>query len=466
MRYVPIAAIVATLALANGAALAQTFNSGSTGTDGALSPTTNTTLTLPPDGVFNFTTITIPSTVTVKFTRNLTNTPATLLATGNVTIAVTIDGSGVAGSPATNGATAVLSNGGGGGPGGFDGGSGATGIVSTTGGSGLGPGGGAGGTGIGAGGGGGGFATTGSNGTGGTAPASGGTPYGTPALVPLIGGSGGGGAGATFGNTGGGGGGGGGAIVVASSGTITLTGKILARGGSGGQALLGSPGGGAGSGGAVRLVATTVGSQGTTGTIDVAGGPLVAGAATASAGRVRIEAFTDTALISFPGAVAATLSTGAASPVTLSNAPTLRITAVAGVAAPPAPTASFASPDVVLPGSTTNPVTVALAASNIPLGTAVTVTVKGLNGAASSAVSGVLSGTLASSVASASVTIPTNEPSIISASATFTVAALDGPVFVDGEEVERIRVTAAHGEASHVAYVTRSGREVPAFPRR
>jgi uncharacterized metal-binding protein len=112
--------------------------------------------------------------------------------------------------------------------------------------------------------------------------------------------------------------------------------------------------------------------------------------------------------------------------VTLSNAPTLRITAVAGVAAPAAPTASFASPDIALPGSTTNPVTVTLAASNIPLGTTITVTVKGLNDAVSSAASSALSGTLASSVASASVTIPTNEPSIISATATFTVAALGG----------------------------------------
>ena len=221
----------------------------------------------------------------------------------------------------------------------------------------------------------------------------------------------------------------------------------------------------------MRLVAATItggtaGSSGVPGTIDVAGGPLVSGAATASPGRVRIEAFTNTAITSFPGAVPATVSTGAVSPVTLSNGPMLRISAVAGVAAPATPTASFASPDIVLPGSTTNPVTVTLAASNIPLGTTVTVSVKGLNGAASATASSALGGTLASSVASASVTIPTNEPSIISAAATFAVAALDGPVFVDGEEVERVRVTASHGAESHVAYVTRSGREVPAFPRR
>ena len=45
-------------------ALAQTFNSGSTSADGAFTPTTSVTLTLPPTGIFNFTSVTIPSGVT------------------------------------------------------------------------------------------------------------------------------------------------------------------------------------------------------------------------------------------------------------------------------------------------------------------------------------------------------------------------------------------------------------------
>ena len=72
-------------------ALAQSFSSGSTGADGAFSPTVDTTLTLPPNGVFNFTTVMIPAGVTVRFTRNVPNTPVTLLASGNVGIAGTID---------------------------------------------------------------------------------------------------------------------------------------------------------------------------------------------------------------------------------------------------------------------------------------------------------------------------------------------------------------------------------------
>jgi hypothetical protein len=74
-----------------GTASAQTFTSGSTGADGAFSPTANTTVTLPASGVFNYTTVNIPAGVTVKFTKNATNTPVTILATGNVTIVGTID---------------------------------------------------------------------------------------------------------------------------------------------------------------------------------------------------------------------------------------------------------------------------------------------------------------------------------------------------------------------------------------
>ena len=60
---------------------AQTFSSGSTGADGAFSPTANTTLTPPANGVFNFTTVNIPAGVTVTIQKNAANTPATMLAT-------------------------------------------------------------------------------------------------------------------------------------------------------------------------------------------------------------------------------------------------------------------------------------------------------------------------------------------------------------------------------------------------
>src|SRR5262245_3191512 len=76
------------------------FSSGSTGADGAFNPASNVTVTLPANGVFNYTTINIPSGVTVKFTRNAANTPVTLLAQGDVVITGTID---ISGSPGTAG---------------------------------------------------------------------------------------------------------------------------------------------------------------------------------------------------------------------------------------------------------------------------------------------------------------------------------------------------------------------------
>ena len=105
---------------------------------------------------------------------------------------------------------------------------------------------------------------------------------------------------------------------------------------------------------------------------------------------------------------------------------------------------------------------VGLAAGNIPLGTTVSVTVKPLNGAASSSTSTALAGTLGASTASASLTIPTGQPSVISASATFTLASLPGagPLFVEGEQIERVRVAAVLGGPSRVVYITRSGREI------
>jgi hypothetical protein len=465
-RLVELLASALVVAVTAGApAFAQTFNSGSTGADGAFNPTSDVTLTLPPGGVFNFTTIDIPGGVTVRFKRNATNTPVTLLANGDVKIQGRIDVSGADGGPELVNLTLLSSNGGAGGPGGFDGGGGSDGVVSTAGGSGLGPGGGAGGAfpegGVVHGGSGGGFARPGAA-SGGGEP--GGTAYGVPTLLPLIGGSGGGGGGSALPHTGAGGGGGGGALLIASSGTITFNGVVRALGGFGGSLASCRVGaGGGGTGGAVRLVATAIAGAGT---IDVSGGGPggacsgeTSGGA-GSAGRVRLEAFTNTAGINFPGG--ARLSSASPGPVTLANAPTLRITSVGGVAAPASPGASLSNPDIVLPDTVTNPVTINLAASNIPLGTTVAVTVSGRTGGSASVASTGLAGTVAASTASASVTLPFDQPSVIGASASFSliVAGSGGPVFVDGEEVDRVRVSATLGDDSRLIYITKSGREV------
>jgi hypothetical protein len=427
------------------------------------------TVPLSASGTFNFTTINVPAGVTVKFTRNAANTPVTLLATGAVTIAGTIDVSGSAGLAGLLG-TSVVQNAGAGGPGGFDGGNGTNALVTSAGGSGLGPGGGLGSAPVvyyPSGGGGGGYATAGGNGSG-ELPSVGGPAYGTPTLLPLIGGSGGAGGSNRFGATGAGGGGGGGALYIASSGTITLTGALLARGGAGGTGTncwytIEWGTGGGGSGGALRLSATALAGAG--GTMDASGGPGQHGcnahAGDGGQGRIRVETHSNTASISFVQVPSFDLP----SVVTLANTPTLRITTVAGIAAPASPTGSFTSPDVSLPAGTGSSISVGLQASNIPLGTRITVRVAGLAGAASSLFSTALAGTVASSTASATVTIPTDEPAIISASATFPRIALGdgGPLFAEGEAGEEVRVVATQGRVSRVGYVTRSAREV--WPR-
>ncbi|HSB80464.1 MAG TPA: hypothetical protein VLM91_16915, partial [Candidatus Methylomirabilis sp.] len=339
--------------------VAQTFTSGSTGADGPFNPTGNTTLTLPPNGVFNFTTINIPAGVTVTFTRNAANTPVILLATGNVTINGVLDVSG--------GVSTSYGRPGPGGPGGFDGGAGADGITTATGGPGLGTGGGAGATGTAGGGGGGcGIAGTsgyvcsgiGCSGTGG----GGGPAYGTSALRPILGGSGGGGGGGTIGTTtGGGGGGGGGAIVVASSGTIYLnslssTVVIRANGSAGGLANGGNGGsGGGGSGGAIRVIAPTITGYGQ---LVAQGGSGSGFAGPGATGRIRVEAAT----LTYTGFTTPLTTISFPQPVFPGTGqPGLTIASVGGIPAPVTPSGSLlAAPDILLPTGASNPVEVLL----------------------------------------------------------------------------------------------------------
>ena len=74
------------------------FNSGSTGGDGSLSPTIDTTYAIPADGILNYTTVNIPAGVTVRFSQNAAKTPVYILVQGDAVIDGTIDMSGVDGS--------------------------------------------------------------------------------------------------------------------------------------------------------------------------------------------------------------------------------------------------------------------------------------------------------------------------------------------------------------------------------
>jgi hypothetical protein len=453
------AAMLLALLLGFGAqpALAQ-FSSGSTGADGAFSPSSSQTIQVPASGVFNYTTVTIPAGVTITYTRNATNTPVTILATGDVVIngAINIDGQA---STSANGAL--------GGPGGFNGGKGGYPADAASGTSGEGPGGGCGGLGgtgsTSGGGGGGGYATAGVDG-GGTSPAGGqgGAKYGSPLLLPLIGGSGGGGAGGYSTNWGRGGGGGGGAILIASStairfGSPTGSGTIYARGNSsGGQ---GATWGGCSSGGAIRLVANTL-----TGNpfLYVTGGCTV-GTNVGSAGYIRLEAYDFTGLTGSLNPLTST-SRGLPNPLTLTNPPQLKIKTVAGINSPASPKGSFqAAPDITVAATQSNPVTVELEGVRVPTGTLVQVTVIPEAGLRTSVESSALAGTFDLSTGTAQVTLPTGM-SVLTASATVELLASADtpPMFIEGERVAQIEVNASYGGESEVTYITKSGRRVPA----
>ncbi len=425
--------------------LSQAFDSGSTGADGAFNPTENTQLQLPSDGVFNFTTVNIPAGVTVTFQKNITNTPVTILASGDVLIDGTIDvsggdspdiGSAGDGDLTDDGLAGI------GGPGGYDGGLGGLGgefFVDRNGGAGLGPGGGEAGF---------------EPGDGGFALYAG--VYGSPTLLPLIGGSGGGGGSGNI-LSGSGGGGGGGAILIASTTTLTIsdTGLIKADGGASGIASGASVGleGGFGSGGGVRIVATTVAGNGS----------IRAGHATDShdlPGRIRIEAehlfrtaHTDPEFSFSP----------TPGNVFVAGLPTLSITTVAGVSAPTSPTGNA---DIVLPKTTLNPVAVGFSTTGVPVGSTVALKITPArmpsSGVESTTVmSSALSGTEASATASASIDIP-DGPSVLSATMTYTVTIAmqdDFMKYTNGERVAQIRLDTTPGGLSMTTFITPEGKE-------
>lgn len=247
---------------------AQLFDFGSNGSFGAIVVATGATLTvnLPPNGIIHATTVTVDG--TLNFNRNALNTPVYLLATGNVLVTGSIDVSGAVG-------TSNPPVGGRGGPGGFDGGMPGFGAGVLPG-AGHGPGAGLGQTATAQAG----LAAYGTNPA--VARPTNGLAYGSPSLIPMVGGSGGGG---TLGQPGTGGMGGGGAILIASNTRIDIPspGTIRANGGQSGCTV------NEGSGGAIRLLSPVVAGNGQ---LQVTSGNCNYG----GYGRIRIDSIDRTAL--------------------------------------------------------------------------------------------------------------------------------------------------------------------------
>ncbi|HUB79216.1 MAG TPA: hypothetical protein VMB03_10490 [Bryobacteraceae bacterium] len=398
-------------------ASAQQFTSGSTGADGAYSPTVSGDfdpvalgLDASGDNVFNFTTINIPAGVTIKLRASkLRNAAVTWLATGDVTIAGILDLSGASpvalntAQPSQVAANRVLPEPG---PGGYTGGLGSKAGVGAQ--AGAGPGGGPvpehelaayyscyGGNAS--------FITSGY--LNGSFEIGAGPTYSSFLLVPLYGGSGGGGGWdttTTSANVGGTGGAGGGAIRIVSATQINVTGTINANGGTGGTASGATAGcpGGAGAGGAIHLVAPAILGNGS---LSANSGASNVNGVVVTNGIVRFStnnsAFTGTAT---GGAILGPLFLPPANS-TLAT-PSLSITQVNGVAVPPEAAGSYLNPDVII--NSTGAVNVNLAAANIPLGTIVTLRITAETGADNTISCSPLAGSTASSIATCSATFP------------------------------------------------------------
>lgn len=388
---------------------AQGFSSGSTGADGPLDLSTCNTypciVQLPDSGVLHYTTVNIPYAKTLVFKRNSRNTPVYMLAQGDVNIGGFIDVSaGNAGF--SSGCVTSSCEGKVPGPGGFYGGD--------AGQAGFGPGGGQ------------------------LAGTTHGQWVGPLSLVPILGGSGGAGDGGL-------GGGGGGALVIASSTSIVLapSSVIVANG----ARVFGS----LGSGGAIRLVANSLN----------VGGALRAtdnlGSSSSRLGVIRLEGgtinFTGT---STPAAVLSPVN----SAIVSSTQPTLRIVSIGGSSVPSYAGSRFDTVDLLLANQLQDPIAVQVAATNIPVGTQITI---GFFGSPSATTTpGTLSGSLENSTATATISgLNRAVPTYLLATAVFDPPASASLFNPPGpNHVARVRVEAKVWAKPALVFLRKNGTVV------
>lgn len=433
VRRAAVAATVLALLQLAPPAYAQTFVSGSDGSDGSITfalPSGQTSWTfdfdprticaqsgvtcslgasaqLDPDGdnVYHFTTFTMASVqnlaLRLRGSRLRHPGPLVWLATGNVSLGGSVNLSGSDGH--VGGQTTAIRGPSEPGPGGFPGGAGAkVGDVAQRG---AGPGGG----------------TVSTNSTAGCSAghvvpgtpharcANSGAAYGTTLIAPLIGGSGGSGGHFSVTNQGAGGGAGGGAIRITSAGTISLANYgIVADGGAPGAPTNGHYAG-AGSGGAIHLQAPVVNMNTYSGWGLLArgaqGGHNGSAWEYSSEGRIRIDA--DKFNYGNGSAIPAALHGPLVEVPVPTTMPVVRVTSIGGIAVPGQPNNQYTAPDVSLDSASA--VSLEVAAKNIPVGTVLRlhVTSEGTTGSADQVVSSSpLTGTLANSTATASVTLP------------------------------------------------------------
>ena len=127
----------------------------------------------------------------------------------------------------------------------------------------------------------------------------------------------------------------------------------------------------------------------------------------------------------------------------------------------------YGDPDITLAAGTNATVDIVVQATNIPVGTSITVAATpNAGGAAYTTATGTLSGPdNSSTTATVQLTLNTNTKSTISVytPTAFTIAASkDGPLYVQGEKVEKMRLALNADGNSTVVYITQSGKEISA----
>jgi hypothetical protein len=428
-------------------------NSGSNGSDGAFNPTSDVTIDMPsrPDGIYQYSSVNIPSGVNVTFTPNAKNTPVVWLVQGACIVSGVID---------VSGQTATAGGPGAGGPGGWSGGIGGTSATP-----GQGPGGGD----VG-------YTAQSSaayyggsyGGLGSTVPPGSPKLYGNVFLLPLLGGSGGGGAQGSGSISGYPAGGGGGALLIVASDQIQITGSIRSNGGAGYQA---GYSGAAGSGGAIRLICSTVTGSGS---VSAGGGGGNYWGGGGGSGRIRFDVYQN----NFTGSKSGIFTQGF-QPIILPVANQgiqLGIASIGGVAVAGSLGGVLANPDVIIPALQSNPINVVVNCTNVPLNTDIIIKVHPASGADVTATAKNTVGTNAASTASIPVSMPRGG-GIVYASAVTGIAgsassmsAKDVPAkniaqtgwTANGEKFVAMEITAGIGGKQRISYITDTGKRYAA----
>lgn len=346
-----------------------TYPPGTTGcAPGTTCNSATITFDVPPDGILKFSSFKAQGFFNIRFRNVRPGVPISILVAGDMAIVrdggCCLENLDISGANGSSGSSATAGVGGQPGPGGFRGGDGASLPINlaTIGGAGFGPGGGNGGD-----------PATGSLG------AQGGTFFGLPELLPLVGGSGGGGGGSngtTSSCSGAGGGGGGGALLIAVNGTLTISNyQFFADGGSGGGPGNSgcAAGGGGGAGGAIRIVAGRM-VEGGTGQLLARAGSGSTFSNNGTSGRIRLESLDNSAQTVFSSSSPAPLRIAGPGPLFNPLLPKVTITTVGGAAVPESTTGATGGTDIVLPAP--GPTTIGFRTSGVPSGTTVLVTVK------------------------------------------------------------------------------------------